>query len=169
MNKLFPAGFSIKQLYTEDWTLLKEIRLESLKHAQGLFGGSYEDAIHKTDFEWQETLNSLTNIFYALQNDQGTVGIAALMQNRDNDSEVFISAVYIKPEYRGMGLTHTLFQNLIDLARQKNYKHISCSTRHGNKAIISVCNKSGFVYSHTVYKLWPDNTHADLIYYRLDL
>lgn len=169
MQKPLPDGYTFRQLTPDDWLIFKTIRLEALETAHGLFGESYHDAVTIPDSEWQERLLSNTKTFYAIFHQEKAVALIALLQNRDNAEEVFISAVYVAPDHRGKGLNNHLFAQALHFARQHRYKSAWCSTRRGNDAIVGICKKLGFKYSHTTDKLWPDNCHADLLYFKKTL
>lgn len=170
ITQQLPLKFSFRQLVPEDWETFKNLRLESLEVARGMFGGSsFEQASRIPDESWQEKLSSNKNIFYALFKDKNAVGLMAVMEHNETDQEAFVSSIYLNPETRGQGLTHYLFEQSIIAAKNRKYKILWCSTREGNKAIIAVCEKFGFRYSHTVEKQWNDNTKAGLVYYKLEL
>lgn len=165
MKYPLPDDYTCRLLTPNDWQEMKDLRLEALQKAAGLFGDSYAVYVELPDQEWQKILE--TRVYFGVFHHNIMVGMAALIENRDNKDEVFLSAAYVTPAHRGKKLTNVLFEHCIGYTHNSSYNLIWCSTKQGNDAVISLCNTFGFTFSHAHPKHWPDDSHADVLYFKM--
>jgi GNAT superfamily N-acetyltransferase len=63
-----------------------------------------------------------TGLLLLAENDNALAGMAGLRKLSEGIAE--IKRLYVRPEFRGQGLARTMFQQLIDEAKSKNYSLI---------------------------------------------
>lgn len=101
-------------------------------------------------------------MYLALVDDEA-VGCAALTKNDDTYCE--IKRLYLKPEYRGMGISKALVEKVIQAAREIGYKHMRLDTFPFMSSAIKLYEKYGFYY----IERYNDNPAETAIFMQLDL
>ncbi|WP_030568897.1 GNAT family N-acetyltransferase [Streptomyces aureocirculatus] len=126
----------IRPVRAEDWQKVRELRLLALKDpaAPVAFLETYENAAAKPDAYWQERTEGAAVPSRAMRQfiaegpggdwagsvtvlieEPGTQG--ALGTERASVRQAHLVGVYVRPEFRGTGLTEALFAAAVDWAR----------------------------------------------------
>ena len=95
--------------------------------------------------------------------DGKAVGCAALTKNDEAYCE--IKRLYLKPEYRGMGISKALVEIIIKDAKKIGYKHMRLDTFPFMSSAIKLYEKYGFYYIDR----YNDNPAETAIFMQLDL
>ena len=101
-------------------------------------------------------------MYLALVEDKA-VGCVALTKNDDMYCE--IKRLYLKPEYRGMGISKALVETVIKDAKGIGYKHMRLDTFPFMASAIKLYEKYGFHY----IERYNDNPAETAIFMQLDL
>lgn len=101
-------------------------------------------------------------MYLALVEDKA-VGCVALTKNDDMYCE--IKRLYLKPEYRGMGISKALVETVIKDAKEIGYKHMRLDTFPFMASAIKLYEKYGFHY----IERYNDNPAETAIFMQLDL
>ena len=101
-------------------------------------------------------------MYLALVNNEA-VGCVALTKNDDMYCE--IKRLYLKPKYRGMGISKALVEIVIKDAREIGYKHMRLDTFPFMSSEIELYKKYGFY----VIDQYNDNPAETAIFMQLDL
>lgn len=101
-------------------------------------------------------------MYLALVNNKA-VGCVALVKNDDIYCE--IKRLYLKPEYRGMGISKALVRKVIQYAQEIGYKHMRLDTFPFMSSAIKLYEKCGFYY----IERYNDNPAQTAIFMQLDL
>jgi GNAT superfamily N-acetyltransferase len=87
--------------------------------------------------------NELMLIFYAAYDDtENAVACGALKHFDDNTAE--IKRMYVKPEYRGRGLSKLILSELEDKAKELNYNRLVLETGLKQPEALNLYNKFGY-------------------------
>lgn len=162
-------GYSIRQLVEEEWQLYKAIRLESLQKSHGVFGGNYADESVRPDSEWQERLGNKKYAFFGVFFNVECVGLAGVVEFKEDAQTALLIAHYIREGHRGKGLANLFYKASIAWAKENGYKRAIVSHRYSNLASKAANQKVGFVYTHSESRTWPDGVTEDNVYYELIL
>lgn len=76
--------------------------------------------------------------------DENAVGCVALTRNDETFCE--IKRLYVKPKYRGMGISKALIEKVIADAKEIGYKHMRLDTFPFMSSAIKLYEKYGFYY-----------------------
>lgn len=101
-------------------------------------------------------------MYLALVDDKA-VGCVALTKNDDVYCE--IKRLYLKPEYRGMGISKALVETVIKDAKEIGYKHMRLDTFPFMTSAIKLYEKFGFYY----IEKYNDNPAETAIFMQCDL
>lgn len=161
--------YTLKQFGPEQWKDLKRIRLEALQETPGFFGSNFEREVAYTDEDWIRKTTSPLSAFWGLYDGGTPVGLTGIIRDQHNLEEAWLIASYIKPQYRGKGLSTLFYEARIQWARENGCSCVIVSHRADNEASRAANQHFGFQFTHKESRLWPDGTEADNIFYRLDL
>ncbi len=133
----------VRVLTISDWRMWKEIRLEGVKLSPEAFGGAYEDEVLYPDEKFMQRLEQCT-IFGVFINDD-LVAVAGLqfMTARKVRHRGSLFSVYIRPAYRGSGISTALIGAVVNYARP-HIVQLHCSVVTTNSAAIKLYQKFGF-------------------------
>lgn len=160
------GDYHIRQFQQADWQALKEIRLEALLHNRRFFGSNYEREAAFPDEQWQSGAGGAGIVFWGLYAAETLIGMTGMIKTA---TEAVLIASYIKPAYRGKGLSTLLYEARISWAKANGCAYIIVSHRADNEASKAANQHFGFQFTHKENRLWPDGTEAEELFYRLDL
>jgi RimJ/RimL family protein N-acetyltransferase len=164
------VNFSIRPLEKGEWELLRKIRLEALQSHSGVYGSTYAREKEYTPTEWQDWLSQKGKCTFGLFDGDKLIGLTGIYTDRnDPDGKTAVlAASYIKPEYRGRGLSGLLYKTRLDWVRtQPQFEKIVVSHRADNEASRRANQAFGFRPVGTRSKTWPDGIEAEEILYEL--
>lgn len=123
----------IRKLDTSDWQIYRKIRLEALKNNKKFLATRYENEIEKSCADWQKEITNPNSIIFGYFIDDKLVAISALqlmnftkiysdeyvidttLGHMDiNQNLWYLTRVYNKPEYRGIGVMDKFMNYIID-------------------------------------------------------
>ncbi|WP_068397663.1 GNAT family N-acetyltransferase [Pedobacter cryoconitis] len=162
-------NYSLQRLLPAQWEDYKSIRLEALQTNPAMFGSSYLKESAYSQGEWVSFLENDKRAIFALYAMEALIGLTGVILDKDEATNAVLFASFIKPEYRGKGLTKLFYQARIDWAQSKNCKLITVSHRAGNEISKAANQRFGFKYVNSKNVDWPDGTYADELFYSLQL
>lgn len=164
------GSLTVRPLNEEDWEIFSKIRLDGLKECPSVFGARLEDEEKYKPEEWQAWLRRKNGRVFGLFNTNQIIGITGVVTDRENQDTGRLIASYIKPTYRGKGLSNLLYQARLDWAKAyPSWKKLWVGHRDGNEPSRRANQRHGFVFMHRLPKTWPDGTSGDELCYELDL
>ena len=169
MKEYTKDGFVLKRFLPSDWQVYKSIRLEALQTNPEMFGSSYLKESQYDDTEWQSILLNEERGFFGLYDGQEIIGVTGTALVKEDKTQAVLIASFIRPEYRGMGLSALFYEARLDWAREQHCQSVIVSHRVDNVSSMKANQRSGFVYTHSKLNDWPDGVTADQLYYKLDL
>ena len=130
----------LKQL----WTALNQHHMGVSKYfSQNFEGFTFDMRVNAFDH-----LNAL-KIFVAVDNScQQKIGyiITSLSNNQTGE----IDSLYIKPDYRGLGISSALMEKALDWLNQNDVKKMILGVAYGNEAVWPIYKKYGFLPKVTI-------------------
>lgn len=147
----------IRPTNTEDWMLLKQVRLAALLDTPTAFGVSYQTAAAYTDEQWKERASSAgTEFWLAFERDQliGMIGAAVNSAHRFN-----LIGMWVEPAARGSGVAIQLVDVVKSRATEKGFNRVFLDVSPENARASSFYLKQGFVFMNE----WePLESHPDI-------
>lgn len=169
MNSYSKDNYSLHRLLSNQWQDYKSIRLEALQTNPEMFGSNYAKESQYTPQDWQDVLNSNARAMFALYDQDEIIGVTGVVLKKEDSSKAAMIASFIKPEYRGNGLSKLFYQARIDWARDMGCEFITVGHREGNELSKAANQSFGFEYTSYEEQIWPDGTKANRLDYRLKL
>lgn len=117
------SSIEIRELKPGEWKIYRDIRLEALKNEPLAFISAYSDVLKRTEESWRDGLIRTTNpnsfILFAFKNSKA-VGLMGTYQKDDDNHLGIINmfTVYVRPKYRGTGVTQELMTKIIKESSQ---------------------------------------------------
>jgi RimJ/RimL family protein N-acetyltransferase len=165
-------SISIRALIPDDWRIVKELRLHALQTNPGIFSGHYADESIKPEEYWRETVDGNNKQVFGLFDGEILIGITAVFTWREDPmgQTGVMAYTFLKPEYRGQGLTKLIYEARISFAlKHLPWKKLVIGHRDGNEPSRRAMLKNGFTFTHITRKIWPDGVEADEYHYEMDL
>jgi RimJ/RimL family protein N-acetyltransferase len=161
--------YSLRQFVPADWQHYKAIRLEALEKEPGVFCASYAEQSAFPDEHWQQRLSDDRFAYFGLYCEDELIGMSGIACIAGNDEEAELIASYIKQAHRGIGLSGLFYQARIDWAYSRRLKRLFVSHRASNIASKRANQNFGFLFTHSVPRVWPDGAWENNLYYELIL
>ncbi len=137
----------IKVATPEEWEKYKEIRLNTLKNEPQAFSSTYEDALNKTDEEWQSMLVDQDNVYMLACIDHEVIGAGriALKDEEELPNTAVLCGLYVEKEYREQGVAKALLTaRLEECSKHQNIEKIRTYIKTNNKNALSLYEGVGF-------------------------
>lgn len=173
---------SIRRLEEKDWQEFRSIRLRALQSDPFVFGSSYKDEASKTESAWKRHLKPNDGAVFMLYEDSSPeltcniqarpIGMTGIVVDRDDPTRkiAVMWGSWLEPGARGKGLSQLMYQERIMWAKEHpTIEKIVVSHRASNLSSKKANQKHGFVFTHTVDKIWPDGTREGNVFYSLSV
>lgn len=173
-------NYVIRSVRADEWPAVKELRLLALRDpvAHLAFLETYEQALAKPDSFWRERTagaaegadgaqqviaegpdGEWVGTLTVLVEDAGTKDWAGFPVERRQGHLV---GVFVRPEYRGIGLTEVLFDAALEWAWARGVERIRLIVHEDNGRAQAFYRRAGFVPSGVVVPLAADPEGREL-------
>lgn len=171
MGLKMDTSIQLRRLTENDWEVFRAIRLEALQTNPSVFLKSYDVESTQPAAYWQDTLQTQDYAVFALYDGDTVIGLTGAFRSRDDAQDTInFGMSFLRPTYRGRGLSTLFYAARIHWARAQNgVKYIHISHRAGNDASRSAILKFGFSLSNTGTIDYPDGTQDTTYRYHLAL
>ena len=148
-----------------DAVLLTELREKALRDNPTLFGSSYE-ARENCTLEWSQKVlgaNPHESCNFLAEYGQkilGTAGIRRYSGQKTRHSAT-IGGVYIRPEWRSMGIVNGLFEACLDWAKKEQITILKLAVVTSNLPALKAYQRLGF----SIYGTEPKVIQYEGVYY----
>jgi RimJ/RimL family protein N-acetyltransferase len=159
---------TVRPLQTIEWEAFRSLRLQALSNAPGSFTTSFEEAAARSQEDWIRLIAGPGHQVFGLFDSQ-IVGLSGVFAVPSDPATAEFVMSYIKPDYRGLGLSQLLFQAKLQWAAANGFKRVVLSHRASNRAAARVAQKNGFQQVKSVSRTWPDRAVEDEIVMELML
>jgi GNAT superfamily N-acetyltransferase len=132
----------IKQTTSDDWALLRDVRLRALADSPEAFLETVELALGFPESRWRErAAPNDTQASFLREDGAGMVSCFVA----DDPANVFLVAMWVAPDVRGTGVAGELVKQVIGWARQRGADRVCLSVEPGNERAARLYEKCGFV------------------------
>ena len=137
----------IRHSRSDDWEILRAIRLEALRESPDAFCTTYDEAFGYADDVWIERssadpVTSASVSILAIDAEE-PVGMAAGILCDESQLEVL--SLFVTPSHRGMGIAQDLMNMLESWGRTRGAKRVILDVEAGN-------GRAGVFYAHIGYR-----------------
>ena len=127
---------------------LSELRQEALRDNPSVFGSSYEFRENCTP-EWALkvlTDNPLESCNFVAESEQELVGMTAIRRSHGHKirHQANIGGVFVRPDWRGLGIVDGLFEACFDWARQHEIVILKLAVATANYPAFKAYERLGF-------------------------
>ncbi|HVB52190.1 MAG TPA: GNAT family N-acetyltransferase [Acidimicrobiales bacterium] len=105
----------VRRTLSDDWSELRDIRLEALRDTPDAFGSTYEEALAFSDDEWRTFAQK--RCFYLAERDARVVGMISGGLNDAHPGTHWMYGMFVTPLERGTGTAQRLVSEVDDWAR----------------------------------------------------
>ena len=134
----------IRSTVTEDWKLLRQVRLAALLDTPTAFGVSYQTAAAYTDEQWQVRASSTGTAFWlAFEEGRpvGMIGAAVSSTQRFN-----LIGMWVEPAARGSGVATQLVETVKAHATSQGFDRVFLDVSPDNARASNFYLKHGFAF-----------------------
>lgn len=163
-------NFSVRQLTSHDWQIVKQIRLEALRLHPNFFAPS-RDEFKFTEDDWKERLSNPTSASFGVFNEKNEIiGLTGITRDKSDPALAWLVSSYIQVPYRRMGLTRLLYETRIQWAKENNIHTLVVHHREDNEASRKSHQKFNFEFVKAYpAEPWPNGEVAPHVEYRLKI
>jgi GNAT superfamily N-acetyltransferase len=110
---------SVREASTEEWQVLRDIRLAALLDAPDAFDSTYEEQAACQEAEWRHRIASGSTFFAFLPGANGTDPAGLVRGFQDMPGTVELVSLWVRPQARGRGVGDALVAAVIDWAKAR--------------------------------------------------
>ena len=139
---------TIRRVRSEDWKMLKELRLRALVDAPYAFAETAADKRQAPDSQWQSLAarssegNSSTSV--VAFDGRNAIGMAASFFGGDNAAQAHLVAMWVAEEYRGTRVAACILGDVVAWARTAGATEIDAGITTDNVRARRFYEKQGF-------------------------
>lgn len=167
------AGVTLRELGSQDWRALRELRLHALQTEPGLFFSTYEAEAQRAEEEWTALASGdAEHQVFGLFDGARLVGISGVFTDRNDPTgrTAALGMSYILPEFRGRGLVALFYQTRVAWARARpRFRRAVVGHRRSNEPSRRAIVRSGFTWTEDQPYRWPDGSEEEHLAYELRL
>jgi GNAT superfamily N-acetyltransferase len=161
-----------RRLTVADWQANRAIRIEAVAANPGLYFATLAELHARSDDAWRAMLENSDLAIFGLYDADLLVGLTAAYLDRDHDPTgrtAGLAMSYIRPGWRGRGLTALLYAPRLAWARERGCTHIHVTHRASNIPSMRAIRRHGFILTGKELHLWPDGEEEENFRYELAL
>ncbi len=161
----------IKALTPSDWELLRAIRIDMVTEYPEYFLESPERAEARLESEWRARLGDAVNRHFGFFDKDNLAGIIGVFRfDALPERTVDIGMLYVRPPYRGNGLSRQGYKACFDYAATlPDVDYAVTAHREGNNASRKAIEDMGFKLAYICEKPFGDNTFGKSWNYKIDI
>lgn len=161
----------VRKLEKEDWADFRSLRIEAVKENPHYYLDSPSNAEARSSDHWIRSIENPEGSIFGLFDEAEIIGLAAAFRMAGEFSDaVKFTMGYIRPAYRGLGLSVLLYDARFDWARaQEGIVRVIVSHREGNEASRAANRKFGFLPYDSGEIVYGDGSRGIDIRYELRL
>ena len=139
---------SIRLLRTDEWALLKELRIQALEDTPDAFAQTIDEVRDEPESYWQQLAMNLRfphhAFFVAFVRDK-PIGIAYGRLEAEERTVAHIGSMWVSPTVRGTGIGKKLLERVMSWAVEQRATRIKLWVTVGNSPATKLYESSGFV------------------------
>jgi len=134
----------VREVVTEDWKALRDIRLEALRDAPYAFGSTYAREAVFGAADWQRRISRGGNFLGYLPEASATEPAGLIGGYQEVPETVQLVSMYVRPRARGRGVGEALIAAVIDWAAARNASSVHLWVTETNKPARLLYERCGF-------------------------
>src|SRR5215208_1943363 len=135
----------IRQVQTDDWERLRDVRMRALAHDPDAFLETHAKASGFPDELWKERATpDDEGASFVVERDGRFDGLVSCFVANDPET-VFLVAMWVAPDLRGTGAARDLVRHVVEWAREHRAARVCLSVEPGNDRAARLYEKCGFV------------------------
>jgi ribosomal protein S18 acetylase RimI-like enzyme len=135
----------IRQIDTEDWPRLRDVRLRALASDPKAFLETHDHAAAFPDERWRERSTPRDDqASFVVERDGRFDGLVSCFVAGD-PATVFLVAMWVAPELRRTGAARELVERVVDWAREHDAARVALSVEAWNTRAARLYERCGFV------------------------
>jgi GNAT superfamily N-acetyltransferase len=149
----------ILALHPEDWRLIRQVRLDSLRQSPHAFASSYSREAKFDESTWRDRA---TTCHWFVAVDEGEpIGVAGGVDGWSNDrAKRELVGMWVAPSHRGRGIARHLLGTVGQWARSEGATILCLGVRQGNQGARSAYLRMGLRLSGETMALWDDPSES---------
>ncbi|MGG0261375.1 N-acetyltransferase family protein [Bacillus mycoides] len=160
----------IREAMKKDVTFILDIYNDAILNSTAVY--AYKPVILENRIDWYEQKKADGHPILVYELDNKVVGFATFCPFRAWPAYKYSveHSVYVDKEYRKNGIGSSLMEELITIAKEREYITLIAGIDAENEKSIAMHKNFGFVYSGTIKKAgYKFNGWLDLAFYQLEL
>ncbi len=161
----------MRELQSDDWLALRELRLHALRSELGLFYKHPDEEAALPEDHWRALAAGGEGAqVFGLFDGERLVGITRTFTDSDDPTgrTVGFGMSYLSPEYRGRGFASLFYKTRFAWVRARpHFRRVIIAHRGSNVASRRTIEKFGFRCIERIPHRWPDGTDDDDVCYEL--
>jgi GNAT superfamily N-acetyltransferase len=133
----------IREVASDDWQLLRDVRLTALLEAPSAFGSSYEREAVFSETDWRGRIEARGVSFLAYLPEVSPAGLAGSFGDRPGVAELV--SMWVAPAARGRGTGEALVTAVVDWAKNHDYREVHLWVTESNVHARGLYERCGFV------------------------
>ena len=139
---------TIRTFAGDEWAIYKDLRLAALAESPDAYGSTLAREAVRSDADWSSRLASGVNSswdFPAVAEISGQpVGLAWGRIEESDPDVAFLYQVWVKPDYRRLGVGHLLLEAAITWASDKRADYLDLGVTCGDTPAMQLYARAGF-------------------------
>ncbi len=170
MKKEISKYIHLRRWSAEDWETLRRMRIEAVTaHSNFFLFSAYVESA-RDESHWVTMLSEPNKrAVFGLYDGEDCIGLTGAFRWKESPEDtVILGMSYIRPEYRGLGLSALFYEARIAWAKsQDGITRLIVSHKHGNDSSRAANQKFGFQHYETEPVTFGDGSTA--LDYRYEL
>lgn len=136
---------NIRLTQTDDWMLLKQVRLAALLDTPTAFGVTYQTAVQYTDDQWKERASSAGTAFWLAFHSGEPIGMIGAAVS-SGAKRCNLIGLWIEASARGSGVAGRLVEAVKTHAIARGFNGVFLDVSPGNTRAANFYLKQGFTF-----------------------
>jgi ribosomal protein S18 acetylase RimI-like enzyme len=134
----------IRRVETEDWQLLRDVRLRALATDPEAFIETVENARTFSDERWRERARpSERSVTFAYEREGAFDAMVSAFAG-DETETFYLVAMWVAPDLRGLGVARKLVEQILEWSRGEGRSRVVLSVERDNDRAARLYEKCGF-------------------------
>jgi ribosomal protein S18 acetylase RimI-like enzyme len=136
---------SVREATTEEWHLLRDIRLAALRDAPDAFGSSYAEQAGFREADWRSRISRGGTFFAFIPEVNGTEPAGLVRALHEMPGTVQLISLWVRPQARGRGVGGALVRAVVDWASAREAASVHLWLTEANFRARALYERCGFL------------------------
>jgi ribosomal protein S18 acetylase RimI-like enzyme len=138
------ADIIVRRLGSDDWQLLRTVRLASLADAPYAYGSTLALEREYTEADWRVRLERPTNVHAVAELDGEPVGMTGAYHHKHEPDIAYIFGVWVSPAARGRGVGDATLREVLGWATERGDQRVMLHVVETNEHARKLFLRNGF-------------------------